>query len=101
MCISAHPNFFHWSTLDIQTTTVSWVSCFCSDNQQSSRYSMHVSGLNLENILILYSQLYVVCSKVGAPKTLYIYTLNKKTKKSTKVTLNVTINLKLVKLNSE
>jgi len=42
--------------------------------------SLRVAGLNLENPCFSHCQLYVAYSNVGTLKTLYIYTLNQKTK---------------------
>ncbi|XP_063923000.1 uncharacterized protein LOC135137308 [Zophobas morio] len=42
--------------------------------------SLRVAGLNLGNPCFSHGQLYVTCSRVGIPKTLYVYTPNRKTK---------------------
>lgn len=53
---------------------------FAMTINKSQGQSLRVAGLNLENPCFSHGQLYVACSRVGNPKTLYIYTPNQKTR---------------------
>jgi hypothetical protein len=64
----------------VQTFAVSCATCFCNDYQQSTRTSLQVCGLNLENPCFSNGQLYVDCSRVGKPSDLFLYTPKDKTK---------------------
>jgi ATP-dependent DNA helicase PIF1 len=64
----------------VQTFAVSCATRFCNDHQQSTRTSLKVCGLNLENPYFSNGQLYVACSRVGKPSDLFVYTPEEKTK---------------------
>jgi hypothetical protein len=64
----------------VQTFTISCVTCFCKDHQESTKTSLQVCGLNLENPCFSHGQLYVACSRVGKPTDLFVYTPDEKTK---------------------
>jgi hypothetical protein len=64
----------------VQTFAISCATRFCNDHQQSTRTSLQVCGLNLENPCFSHGQLYVACSHVGKPSDLFVYTPEGKTK---------------------
>jgi ATP-dependent DNA helicase PIF1 len=51
-----------------------------NDHQQSTRTSLLVCGLNLENPCFSHGQLYLACSRIGKPSDLFVYTPERKTK---------------------
>jgi hypothetical protein len=51
----------------VKIFAISCATRFCNDHQQSTRTSLKVCGLNLENPCFSNGQLYVACSRVGKP----------------------------------
>jgi hypothetical protein len=66
--------------LRTQTFAISCTTRFCNYHQQSTKTSLQVYGLNLENPCFSHWQLYVACSRVGKPSVLFVYTPEGKTK---------------------
>jgi hypothetical protein len=73
-------NDSHRYAFRVQTFAVSCATCFCNDHQQSTRTSLQVCGLNLENPCFSHRQLYVACSRVGKPSDLFVYSIHQKEK---------------------
>jgi ATP-dependent DNA helicase PIF1 len=53
---------------------------FAMSKNKPQGQSLSVYGMNLENLCFSHGQLYVVCSRVGILKKLFIYAQEKKTK---------------------
>ena len=53
---------------------------FAMSINKAQGQSLRVAGINLANPCFSHGQLYVACSRLGDPKSLYIYTPNQKTK---------------------
>jgi ATP-dependent DNA helicase PIF1 len=64
----------------VQTFAISCATRFCNDHPQSTRTSLSVCGLNLENPCFSHGQLYVACSRVGKPSDLFVHTRRKNKK---------------------
>ncbi|GFU16882.1 ATP-dependent DNA helicase [Trichonephila clavipes] len=54
---------------------------FAMTINKSQGQAMKISGLNVENPCFSHGQLYVACSRVGKPSTLFVYTPQGLTKK--------------------
>jgi hypothetical protein len=78
--VSTHSNDSDKNVVRVQTFAISCATRFCNDDQQSTKTSLQVCRLNLENPCCSHGQLYMACSRVGKPSDLFVYTPEGNTK---------------------